>query len=100
VIRSSLVCWVICSSNPLQNVEKTFTLSHADWELLHKPNYDLQVKTSTSRASWFLLSVSWFSLRRAWPVQPSMADAGTQLSVKSVTLSVKITRASNLQNCA
>jgi hypothetical protein len=99
VIRSSL-CWVICSSNPLQNVEKTFTLSHADWELLHKPNYDLQVKTSTCRASWFLSSVSWFSLRRAGPVQPSMAEFGTQLSVTSVTLSVKITRARNLWNCA
>ncbi len=35
------------SSNPLQSVEKSFTLSRADQDLLQKPNYDLQVKAST-----------------------------------------------------
>ncbi|CAK9271489.1 unnamed protein product [Sphagnum jensenii] len=46
-------------SNPLQNVEKTFTLSHADWELLHKPNYDLQV--------WCVLLTDKVPFRMHWP---------------------------------
>ncbi|KAH8939688.1 hypothetical protein BDL97_15G048700 [Sphagnum fallax] len=46
-------------SNPLQSVEKSFTLSCADQDLLQKPNYDLQV--------WCLLLSDKVPFRMHWP---------------------------------
>ncbi|KAH9548194.1 hypothetical protein CY35_11G076200 [Sphagnum magellanicum] len=47
------------NSNPLQTVEKTFTLSCADWDLLHKQNHDLQV--------WCVLLTDKVPFRMHWP---------------------------------
>ena len=33
----------ICSTNPMQSVDRTFQLTRADKDLLSKPEYDVQV---------------------------------------------------------
>jgi hypothetical protein len=43
-------CWVF-SSNPLQNVEKSFTLTRGDRDLLLKKDTDLQVNALSSLVS-------------------------------------------------
>ncbi|CAM6097031.1 unnamed protein product [Calypogeia fissa] len=60
-------------TNPLQNVEKTFTLSPADRDLLRKPNHDLQV--------WCVLLNDKVPFRIHWPAYADLRVNGVSVRV-------------------